>query len=177
MRVGAEEQAHLRGLLADIGEIVRQPGENGPGDLPCCNELERVLLPAFLAALRSGCRDIAPAPKQRMARRYQRLRDARDYLAAHRHEPIRVEDLCTELELSERGVENLFQDLVGIGPAAFLRRQRLHYAHRALQLASPGAGKVKKVALEAGFWHLGHFSRNYHQMFGEKPSETRARMP
>jgi AraC family transcriptional regulator, ethanolamine operon transcriptional activator len=31
---------------------------------------------------------------------------------------------------------------------------------------------VKKIALDSGFWHLGHFAKDYHALFGENPSET-----
>lgn len=60
-----------------------------------------------------------------MEGRLRRLRQARDYITDHLHEPITLEDLCGTLGLSRRGVELLFQDLLGIGPSAFLRHQRL----------------------------------------------------
>jgi len=34
---------------------------------------------------------------------------------------------------------------------------------------------VSTAALQWGFWHFGHFTRDYVKHFGEKPSETRRR--
>jgi AraC family ethanolamine operon transcriptional activator len=72
-------------------------------------------------------------------------------------------------------VELLFQDSLGIGPSAFIRHQRLHGVRRALRTAPPVAGAVKESALKWGFWHMGHFSREYSSLFGENPSATLAR--
>lgn len=174
MRVGPAEGACLRGLLTLIDSLIRTHGKHPIGAGDCC-EFKRALLPAFLTALRSGSSAIIPQPKLRVARRDQRLRDARDFIHDHQREPIQTEDLCAALGLSERGIQNLFHDLVGISPATFLRHQRLHSVHRRLLQIDPAPGKVKEVALEAGFWHLGHFSHNYRVLFGEKPSDTLGR--
>jgi AraC family ethanolamine operon transcriptional activator len=36
----------------------------------------------------------------------------------------------------------------------------------------PGPGVIKETAMQWGFWHMGHFSKNYRQLFGESPVET-----
>jgi AraC family ethanolamine operon transcriptional activator len=77
--------------------------------------------------------------------------------------------------MSQRGVEVLFQDSLGIGPTAFIRHQRLHGVRRELLEARQEHGLVKELALKWGFWHMGHFSRNYRQLFGESPSVTLGR--
>ena len=171
MRVGAAESARLGELLSPLGQGIHLRGGVLPG-VRTCRELERILLPAFIAALRSGCGAIIPAPKPRAGGRHRRLRKARDFIAGHLHEPIHVGDLCAASGLSERGLDNLFHDLVGIGPAAFLRRQRLHCARRDLLRAEREPGRVKRAALEAGCFHLGRFASEYRDLFGERPSET-----
>jgi AraC-like DNA-binding protein len=174
VRIGAVEQRRLRGLLSAIiagmdsladplaGETMRQ-------------HLERELLAAFLTALRGGCRPPVPSPGQRKVGRQRRLRQVRDYISDHLHEPVTLEDLCVVSGLSRRGVELLFQDLLGIGPTALLRHQRLHGVRRTLLATPSGAGVVKESALQWGFWHMGHFSNEYRSLFGELPSETSAR--
>lgn len=174
MRVGAAEQASLSSLLSGIGGRIWKRTAGEVQDL-ACRAIERTMLPAFLAALRSGCEAIVPPPAPRIAGRYRRLRQARDFIAGHLHEPIHVGDICSELGLSERGVENLFRDLIGLNPSAFLRRQRHHSVHRSLLSSESVPGAVKKVALEFGFRHLGRFSHDYRQLFGEKPSDTLTR--
>lgn len=77
--------------------------------------------------------------------------------------------------MSSRGVELLFHDSLGIGPSAFIRHQRLHGVRRELLATAPEPGVVKKLALEWGFWHMGHFSQNYRQLFGETPTATLGR--
>jgi AraC-like DNA-binding protein len=173
LRVGPDAQVHLRALLAAVQETVRE-GMNPWGHAAACRSLESELLNAFLAALRSAFPHREPRHTQRVSRRLGRLRQARDFIAAHMHQPLHLEDLCLELGLSAGGTENLFRDFVGLGPIAFLRHQRLHRARRALVRAQPAPGGVKKAALEAGFWHLGRFSRDYRAFFGEPPSETLA---
>jgi AraC family ethanolamine operon transcriptional activator len=77
--------------------------------------------------------------------------------------------------MSRRGLEYLFKDVFGIGVNAFVRCQRLHGARRAILSAPPDPGRVKKIALDWGFWHLGRFAAEYRGLFGEYPSATSAR--
>jgi AraC-like DNA-binding protein len=174
MRINSPEQMGLRSLLNSTANAIK----DSSGALIGQKErkaLESDLLDTFILALRAGCDSLIPSPGMRMKGRFARLRQARDYIADHVHEPIALADLCNELGLSRRGVEFLFQDSMGIGPAAFIRHQRLHGVRRAL-LASPrAAGAVKESALQWGFWHMGHFSQEYRSLFGEPPSATATR--
>lgn len=174
MRIGPAEQAHLRGLLARIEHSLWHSPEMFTGPL-IRRQVERELLATFLAALRSACADLAPPPTHRIDSRHRRLRQAREYLAAHAHEPIYLDDLCTTLGLSNRGLQNLFQDLLGVSPLTYLRHQRLHGARRALLQAAPASGAVKFAAREWGFLHQGRFAQDYRTLFGEGPVETLAR--
>lgn len=175
MRIGPKEQAVLRGLLAAVKECIEDGTEPLVGKV-ARGHLERVLLDAFLSAIRGGCTSLVPRPGQRVEGRMRRLRQARDFVAGSLHKPIQLEDLCGSVGLSRRGVELLFQDSLGIGPTAFIRHQRLHGVRRALLAATPSPGLVKKTALDWGFWHMGHFSRGYRNFFGESPSMTLSRM-
>ena len=118
---------------------------------------------------------MVPRPGLRIEGRLRRLRQARDYLSERLHERVSLADLCGELGLSRRGVELLFQDSLGIGPSAFLRHQRLHGVRRTLRTTPPVPGAIKESALQWGFWHMGHFSREYRSLFGESPSMTLSR--
>lgn len=174
MRIGAAEQARLRALLSSVMGGLEDP--TAPlADTLARRHLECDLLDAFLNALRDGCGSVVPRPGQRIEGRLKRLRQARDYLADRLHEPVSLADLCGELGLSRRGVELMFQDLLGIGPNAFIRHQRLHGVRRALRAAPPRAGVVKASALQWGFRHMGHFAREYSSLFGESPHATLTR--
>lgn len=171
VRIDGLELSQLRGLLAGVMAGIRS--DAGPlADESVRRLLESALLDAFLVALRSAFRSELKPPKLRMAGRLRHLRQARDYLEAHMDEPIQLANLCGELGLSRRGVEVLFRDTLGIGPITFLRYQRLHGVRRALLAAPLSQGKVKRAALEWGFWHMGHFARQYRDFFGESPSTT-----
>ena len=56
---------------------------------------------------------------------------------------------------------------------AYLKAIRLEKAHAALQSGdSKGGADVTKIALDAGFAHLGRFAQAYRLRFGELPSAT-----
>lgn len=174
MRIGPVEQERLKILLAAVRECVEDPTMPLSGVL-ARGELERLLLDAFVGGLRGGLAGKLRSPKQRVEGRLKRLRQARDFIRISAGGPIFLEDLSGALGMSQRGVEVLFQDSLGIGPAAFIRHQRLHGVRRALLEAQPESGVVKELALDWGFWHMGHFSRNYRMLFGESPSATLGR--
>jgi AraC family transcriptional regulator, ethanolamine operon transcriptional activator len=98
-----------------------------------------------------------------------------EFVKAHGHRRILLQELCEASGLSRRGVEYLFLDLLGLPASVFLLQSRLHGVRRELLAAGPQHGKVKECALNWGFWHLGRFAKEYHALFGEKPSETLAR--
>ncbi len=173
LRVGVAEQARLRALVARIEEVLWQSPETF-SSAEIRQQLEEELLVAFFDALRSGCTQLLRPLNLRSGGRIRQLQLARDFLAAHAHEPVYLDDLCTTLGLSERAVENLFRDLLGITPITYLRHQRLHRARRTLLKAPASPALVKQVALECGFWHLGRFARDYRTLFAESPSQTLA---
>jgi transcriptional regulator GlxA family with amidase domain len=82
-----------------------------------------------------------------------------------------VARLASAAGLSGRTLNRVIQRESGLSPMALLRRVRLAQAR--LELDAPGPGTtVTKVALDCGFTHLGRFSLDYAQHFGEPPSET-----
>ncbi len=54
----------------------------------------------------------------------------------------------------------------------YLKILRLHQVRRALKSANSRTSKVTELATSCGFWHMGQFSQDYKQMFGESPSIT-----
>jgi len=82
--------------------------------------------------------------------------------------PLSVAELTRIMGLSRRTLQNACQSILGMSPIRFLRALRLSEARKTLQRA----GSVTQVATQFGFWHLGYFSRDYHAMFGELPSQT-----
>jgi AraC family ethanolamine operon transcriptional activator len=110
--------------------------------------------------------------KPDLNRRRQIVRQAEDCIAGCEDYPVRIENVCRALGVSERTLYYSFADTVGMTPVHWLRIQRLNQVHRVLKSADPAETMVKQIAIEKGFLHLGHFSANYKQLFGEAPSET-----
>jgi AraC-like DNA-binding protein len=171
MRIGQEEQTLLLRILSNLEHLMWY----SPELLACpirLRQIEDELLSAFLSGLRSGCANVVPQPSNLFCGRYRRLRQAHDFFLDHLHEPIYLDDLCAELNLTRRGVENLFRDLLGIAPLTYFRRKRLNEVRHTLLQSEPGSGAVKFAARGWGFLHQGHFAREYRSLFGESPSQT-----
>jgi AraC family ethanolamine operon transcriptional activator len=89
---------------------------------------------------------------------------------AHDHwdETPTVAQLCLDLGVSRRTLQNGFQQVLDVSPLAYLKALRLGQARQILK----GASSVTEAATACGFWHFGHFSQDYQTMFGERPSDT-----
>ena len=169
--VGLEEQARLRRLLHRTEQMIKEH-DSGLRDPFSVAMIEEELLSVFLGGLRSGLSEVVPQPNRRVEGRYRRLASCRDFVAEHYQEPIHLEHLCSSMGLAERGVQNTFRDLLGVGPIEYVRSLRLCAAHRLLKGTGPQPESVKRVAINCGFRHLGRFSNDYRKMFGRYPGET-----
>ncbi|HAD2966847.1 TPA_asm: HTH-type transcriptional regulator EutR [Salmonella enterica subsp. enterica serovar Typhimurium] len=104
---------------------------------------------------------------------YRRLLSrAREYVLENMSEPLTVLDLCNQLHVSRRTLQNAFHAILGIGPNAWLKRIRLNAVRRELISPWSQSATVKDAAMQWGFWHLGQFATDYQQLFAEKPSLT-----
>lgn len=86
--------------------------------------------------------------------------------------PVYTEELCAALGVSARRLHDAFHATLGMSPHAYLKSRRLMMVRRALLCREDRRDLVKSVALDHGFWHLGHFAHDYRTLFGELPSET-----
>jgi len=171
IRVPEKEQSVLRSLLSEVKATLQKRPESFV-EVGLLVEAERRLIAAFLGTLREGLVHLVPRSSGTPQRREENFRDARDFINTHLSQPLRTSDICRALEISERSLENLFHDHIGLSPSQYIRHQRLHRARRLLVHAPSRPGIVKEVALDLGFRHLGRFSVYYSEFFGENPSET-----
>lgn len=100
------------------------------------------------------------------------VRRAEAWLDSEPPETVHVIDLCRALGLPLRSVQRAFHETLGIGPAHYLLRYRLHAVRQTLLHCDPFTTKVTDVALDHGFWELGRFAGIYGKTYGERPSET-----
>ena len=169
----------LDSLVASLRPLVtaQRAETTQPEASSLLHHAEPLALDRFIAALLSGCSNHHFLPDLRLSRRFQKLRIARDFIHANVHRPLATSEICAAVGLSRRGLELLFRSLLDVSPATYLRHQRLHRARQALLAAQPAPGTVKRIALSAGFWHLGRFASDYRSLFGDSPATTLATRP
>ena len=100
------------------------------------------------------------------------VRQATELVLSDQTNATGLTEICEHLGVSLRALHYAFQDVADMSPATWLRRIRLNQIRKILQQSTPDEILVKQVALGNGFFHLGHFSRNYKALFGELPSDT-----
>lgn len=113
------------------------------------------------------CED-APARRSTILPRH--VRRAQDFLEAHAHEPVTAEQLAQAAGVSVRSLYAGFKDFLGVSPMQYLRDLRMERARA--ELMSGDSNHVAGVALRWGFAHMGRFSNEYKQRYGESPSKT-----
>jgi AraC family transcriptional regulator, ethanolamine operon transcriptional activator len=74
-----------------------------------------------------------------------------------------------------RTLHNAMMAVHGMSLRRFIVLNRLWAVRAALSNGRTTKRRVKTVAFDHGFWHVGRFSRTYQTFFGESPSETIAR--
>ena len=126
------------------------------------------LLPLLLDTLQDTAITSIPPPKARV----EIVKATQKFIKANLHHPLTLEDICQAVFASRRSLIYGFEDIFGMGPMSYLKMLRLNGVRRALLVADPQFNKVKEIALNWGFWHLGHFCQDYKKMFGEAPSKT-----
>ncbi|MGA7201523.1 MAG: helix-turn-helix domain-containing protein [Candidatus Cybelea sp.] len=132
---------------------------------------KRALIPLLADAL--GGRNGTTAERTpSLSRRVAAVRACESYMREHLDKTVTLEDLSETSGLRLRSLINAFQAVTGFSPMAYFKRERLSGVRQALQRPHPARIRVIDVATAWGFWHMGHFTADYREMFGESPSET-----
>ncbi|NVN85599.1 MAG: AraC family transcriptional regulator [Rhodopseudomonas sp.] len=132
-------------------------------------ELQQAVTLSFLSAYQHSFSRFMESEVPAAAPRH--VRQVEEYIEANWKQPITIEKLMAVTDISARGIFKAFQRSRGYSPMAFAKRIRLQHARK--MLAEPGIGvTVTAVAFACGFSNLGHFAKDYREMFGEKPSDT-----
>lgn len=98
------------------------------------------------------------------------VRRTEEYMRAHAHEPLMIEQLAEHAGVSVRTLFAGFRDFCGTSPMAYLRNLRLEQVHQ--ELSSQPHAVITEVAFKWGFAHLGRFAQEYKRRYGCLPSET-----
>lgn len=102
----------------------------------------------------------------------QIYRAARDVMIDALTESLSMSEVAARVGTSRRTLEHAFDTCASVSPARFHKVLRLNNARRLLE---KGLHSVNHAATSSGLHHLGRFSSEYHDLFGELPSETARR--
>lgn len=171
IHVPAIKAARLQAVIQSATDAVPDRGQIlDPGAADAAVEQQ-----AFAALCRALMIKEPASSSQLAARNHWRcVRKARELIEAHLGNLLRMEMLCRHTGVSERTLETAFREVTGHSPLQFIKARRLNVARHKLLTAHTQEISVKEAALSSGFWHLGHFSRDYLAQFGELPSTTLA---
>jgi AraC family transcriptional regulator len=98
----------------------------------------------------------------------ERVNLAIDHVVSHLEEPLRLEDVSRAALLSPFHFHRVFQSLVGVTLAEFVKRLRLEKA--LFMMAYARRPSLSTIALSCGFSSSSDFSRCFRQRFGVPPS-------
>jgi len=153
-------------------ELLRSELDDG-GTLPSepivMKDLERLLLSQLIVAQPNNYtaalqRPVPTAPRT--------IRRAVEILEHHADEVLSVEDVASATGISVRALQDGFRKYYGTTPMGYLREVRLKAVRTWLLQADPSTTTVSDAAARCGFVHLGRFSVQYRERFGESPSAT-----
>lgn len=94
------------------------------------------------------------------------------FIRQNAHRPIGVADLLRVVPAARRSLEKRFRAALGRSPLEEIRRVRIE---RAKQLLSQTDAPMPHVATESGFASAAWFSRAFHDLAGETPTQYRQR--
>ncbi len=95
-----------------------------------------------------------------------------DFMLAHLQEPLLMEQLCQEVDVSERTLRYAFQDVFGLSPMAYFKTKKLNAVRQELKTGALNLASVHEIAQRWGFDHTGNLAADYRRLFGELPSQT-----
>lgn len=167
--------AQVRGLMAGLQRVVPfiAPGAACAADFAASVEVEEQAMQSLLET--SLGQQIACLPESVPRAGEKPVRRAVDFIRAGSNLPISSQDIANAAGVGLRSLQISFRQAFGKSPWQYLTDCRLDAARASLSDPDKPVS-VTMAALEAGFSHLGEFSRRYYERFGEKPVETRRRI-
>ncbi|MFC6688536.1 helix-turn-helix domain-containing protein [Jhaorihella thermophila] len=88
-----------------------------------------------------------------------------DYVSAHLHEPVTIDDMAAQVGMSRAVFHRRFKEATSMSPIQFVKSMRLN---RAAMRISEGR-TISEAAWEAGYASPSQFSREFKRMYGQSP--------
>jgi AraC-like DNA-binding protein len=163
-----------RSLLSAVEFLARElDRDGGIIETPLARaQLEAFVMTQVLLAVRNSYTDLLDGFVTRA--RPSRLQSVLSYMDTHADQPLTPGELARVGCMSVRALHAAFRHELGVSPMAHLRRIRLDHVHADL-LRGTEVQRISDVAMRWGFFHPSRFARQYHERFGELPSETARR--
>jgi AraC family ethanolamine operon transcriptional activator len=176
MRTAApEDWERMARLVRSAGVIAREHAEILSSEQP--RQALRSSLLGLAHDLLLGSQKLVQPSRGRTSHAWRQIVLGADaYLESHLDRPIYTEELCKALGVAPAKLIEAFQGTLGTSPHRYLKLRRLNLVRAVLMRRDQDPPLVKSVALSHGFWHLGQFSHDYREHFGETPSQTLARV-
>lgn len=133
---------------------------------------EEEIVAAASGALEQGHRARNSHTGRPQVSRARIIARAFEVLDASDGRPLFIDDLLRATQVSERTLRNVFQEYFGVGPMRLLRVRQLHQIRAALLAADADQETITHIAARFGVWDFSQFARNYHGLYGERPSAT-----
>ena len=96
----------------------------------------------------------------------------RDYIEEHYFEAVHIEDLCRVSGVGARTVQRSFREYFDLPVSNYVKIVRLDSARRQLAAAHQEETTVTEIAMDNGWPHLGRFSVEFRDRFGQSPRQV-----
>ncbi|MBI4460935.1 MAG: helix-turn-helix transcriptional regulator [Acidobacteria bacterium] len=94
-----------------------------------------------------------------------------DYIEAHLHENLHLEEIADVLQMSPYHFGRLFKQSTGLTPHQYLVRQRIM---KAKELLAEDGSSIAEIGRLLGFASHAHFTTVFRKLTGITPREYRA---
>jgi AraC-like DNA-binding protein len=99
------------------------------------------------------------------------IKGAKDYVASHQSDPIKLEEIARALNVSTFHFCRKFKHATGLTFVEYLSRVRIEKAKILLHNKNL---RITEIAYEVGFQSLTHFNRIFRKLVGHSPTEYRS---
>lgn len=166
----AEDHRVIRTGVALKDQVWLVPGAGGVPQWYLCNKiplLDRRRRIIGIAGVKRPYGQAGNAPPD-----YLRLLKVTEFVAIHYAQPLSMQELADQLDLSVSQLQREFKRLFGISPGQYLQEVRVGVARRLLE---SGHESLANIAAQCGFYDQSHFTRQFKTSMGMTPLAYRRR--
>ncbi len=166
----AEDQRVIETGVALKEQVWLVPGAGGVPQWYLCNKIplrDRRQRIAGIAGVKRPYEQTGNAPPD-----YLRLLKVTEFVTAYYAQPISMQDLADQIDLSVSQLQREFKRLFGLSPGQYLQEVRVGVARRLLESGDEG---LANIAAQCGFYDQSHFTRQFKSSMGMTPLAYRRR--